>query len=296
MKGMIDSMKSNLVNSNFLKKLENLKLNSNVILNKGYSGARKSKSKGSSVEFSDFREYVPGDDFRKIDWNAYARFEKLFIKLFMEEREVLVNIFLDTSKSMDFGEPKKSLIAKQLALYIGYLSLSNMDRVNIYMYNDNALNDTGVLSGKKTFPMMVNHIENVSSDNKNDFFNYIKSRPYKKGISIVISDIFTKNFGEAVKYLSYMNQNIIVIHTLRKEEISPQVTGDMRFIDSETDEAKDISITSSILDAYQNTFKDYLAEIKEVCRKYGCMYALISNEAPIESIIFDSLIKAGILR
>ena len=109
-------MEQKLIDSNLLKKLESLKLNTTITLNQGYGGGRKSKSKGSSVEFSDFREYVPGDDFRKIDWNAYGRFKKLFIKLFMEESEANINIFIDTSKSMDFGNPKKATLAKRAVL------------------------------------------------------------------------------------------------------------------------------------------------------------------------------------
>lgn len=289
-------MKNDLINSNFLKKLERLKLNSNIILNKGYSGSRKSKSKGSSVEFSDFREYVAGDDFRKIDWNAYARFEKLFIKLFMEERESLINIFLDNSKSMDFGEPKKSFIGQQIALSIGYLSLANMDRLNVYNQKDNTLSNLGYINGKNTFNRLVNYISKLNFDIKDDLFEYIPKRPYKKGISIVISDLFTERFEETIKYLSYMNQSIIVIHVLNKEEMKPSKLGDMRFIDSETGEGKDVSVNSSILRAYEDTFNQFIGNIKEVCRKYGCSYTLVSNEIKIENIVFDSLIKAGILR
>ncbi|MTI49653.1 MAG: DUF58 domain-containing protein [Firmicutes bacterium] len=289
-------MGKDLIDSGFIRKLERLKLNSNVILNKGYSGARKSKSKGSSVEFSDYREYAPGDDFRKIDWNAYARFEKLFIKLFMEEREALVNVFLDASKSMDFGNPKKSLIAQQLALSMAYLSLSNMDRVNIFSNSDTGMSDSGYLNGKNTFHRLVNYIEKLKFDKKIDLFSYINNRPFKRGISLIISDLFTDNFEEAIKYLAYNKQSVIVIHTLSREEIHPRDTGDIRFIDSETNEAKDVSVTASILKSYEDTFNAYTTAIKEICNKYSCLYILVSNETSMEEIIFDSLIKAGILR
>lgn len=289
-------MSNNIINSEFLKKLERLKLNSKIILNKGYNGARKSKSKGSSVEFSDYREYAVGDDFRKIDWNAYARFEKLFIKLFMEEREALVNLFLDTSSSMDFGEPKKSLIGQQLALSIGYLSLTNMDRVNLYSHNSSGLKDLGYINGKNTFSRLVNYVDGLNFNNNEDLFNHISKRPFKRGISIIISDLFTDNLEKTIKYLSYMNQSIVLVHILSKEEIKPEASGDMRFIDSESAEAKDVSISPAALRAYDSAFNEYIKDIKEICRKYGCLYTLISNEISIESIVFDNLIKAGILR
>jgi len=289
-------MEQKLIDSGLLKKLETLKLNSNVILNSGYSGGRKSKSKGSSVEFSDFREYIVGDDFKKIDWNAYGRFEKLFIKLFMEEREANINIFLDNSKSMNFGNPKKSFIAKQIALSLGYLGLSNLDRISLYTNSEGGLDSLGSIIGKKSLTSLVNYIDNINFEQKNDILQTIKSRSYKRGISIIISDLFSSSFEKAVKYLSYMNQSIIIIHILSEEEVNPKLVGDVRLIDSETEIAKDISMVQSVIGAYDKAIKDFFRDIKETCRKYGCYYSLVSNEASIESIIFDSLVTSGILR
>jgi len=121
---------SQLFDSEFLKKIQQLVITSKIVLSDGAGGNRKSRSKGSSIEFSDYREYSLGDDFRRIDWNAYGRFEKLFIKLFMEEREAHVHIFLDTSKSMDWGEPNKSFASRRLAAELSYISPSNYDKVS----------------------------------------------------------------------------------------------------------------------------------------------------------------------
>ncbi|SCG82458.1 hypothetical protein DW1_0850 [Proteiniborus sp. DW1] len=289
-------MEQKLIDSNLLKKLESLKLNTTITLNQGYGGGRKSKSKGSSVEFSDFREYVSGDDFRKIDWNAYGRFKKLFIKLFMEEREANINIFIDTSKSMDFGNPKKATLAKQLALVFGYLSLANMDRVNIYTYGNKKLEALEQLNGKNNIHRLASYLDNIVFDKSEDFFQYIKTRTYKRGISIIISDIFSDNFQDAVKYLAFMNQSIVVLNLLSMEEINPVYSGDIRLIDSETEEGKDISMTQSVLKSYKKTFKNFINRNKEICRKFSCQYTLVSNELPIESIVFDNLTNVGILR
>lgn len=289
-------MDQKLIDSSLLKKLESLKLNSNVTLNQGYGGGRKSKSKGSSVEFSDFREYVAGDDFRKIDWNAYGRFQKLFIKLFMEEREANINIFIDTSKSMDFGSPKKSTLAKQLALVLGYLSLVNMDKVNIYTYGNNKLESLEQLGGKNNAHRLAVYLDNIAFDKSEDFFEFIKTRAYKRGISIILSDLFTDSFQEAIKYLAFMNQSIIVLNLLSTEELNPLFSGDIRLIDSETEEGKDISITHSVVNSYEKTLKNFINRNREICRKFSCQYTLISNEFSIESIVFDNLTNAGILR
>ncbi len=288
-------MESKLMDSNLIRKLNTLKLNTNIIMDKGYIGGRKSNSKGSSVEFSDYRQYTPGDDFRKIDWNAYGRFEKLFIKLFMEERQTMVNIFIDTSKSMNFGEPKKSLISKKLALSLGYLSLANMDRVNVYTSNNN-LNEMGYIEGKNSVLKLNNYLENITQYENADIFSLIKTKPYKRGISIIISDLFSDNFKEAVKYLSYMKQSIIVLHIMSREELNPEYSGDLKLIDSENLTQKDISMTGQILTNYQNELKHFLAEADDTCRKYRGMYTILSNNISIEEMIFKRLIKEGILR
>ena len=124
-------MQEKIFDDDFFQKLNTLKLSLNMRLNQGMSGARKSGAKGTSVEFSDFREYMLGDDIRRIDWNAYGRMDKLFIKQFMEEKEGIYHIFLDTSKSMDYGEPKKSRLALQIAGALSYLVLNNLDRVYV---------------------------------------------------------------------------------------------------------------------------------------------------------------------
>jgi len=289
-------MEGKLLDTNLLKRLEGLKINSDLKLNSGYGGGRKSRSKGSSVEFSDFREYVTGDDFRKIDWNAYGRFDKLFVKLFMEEREALVNIFLDTSKSMDFGQPSKSMIEKQLALTLSYISLSNLDRINLYINKDSSLVDTGYISGKSSFPRLLRYLEDVTFEEREDLFELIKKKPFKRGISIIISDLFTDSFEDIVKYLSYMNQSIIVIQILSKEELKPEIQGDIRLIDSESEEGKDMSISGEVINTYHKTLNYFLGDIKETCKKYGCSHTLISSETPIDSIVFHNLVKAGILR
>lgn len=288
-------MSQNLIDSHLIKKLERLSLNSNLVLDKGFMGGRKSNAKGSSVEFSDFREYTEGDDFRKIDWNAYARFEKLFIKLFTEEREATVNIFLDSSRSMDFGQPKKSFTASQIAASISYVSLLNMDKVSVYTSKNKKLDFIENINGKNLFRRLLKYIEDTDFNETEDILDLINKRPFKKGISIIISDLFSDNFNKTIKYLSYMNQNIIVIHILSKEELRPQFTGDIRFIDSETQIAKDVSITPETSAAYQNTLDSFLADIKETCSKYGAFYTLVTN-SDIEEIIFNNLVNTGILR
>lgn len=285
-----------MLDKSFLNKLNRLKLNYNLSINKGYSGGRKSKAKGSSSEFSDFREYIHGDDFRKIDWNAYGRFERLYIKEFMEEREILVNIFLDTSKSMNFGEPQKSLLLKNLAMAFSYVSLNNLDRINLYYQEESSLKESGYLNGKNSLSKVMDILGNLQFQSKTDMFTLINKRFYKPGISIIISDLFSDEFQDTVKYLTYMNQKIIVIHLLDKKELKPDFIGDLSLIDSETLVDNDISISGAILNSYEKTLQSFIQNIKETTKRYGGIYSLISNEISTQQIIFEKLIRAGILR
>lgn len=288
-------MEKKLVNSSLLRKLDGLKLNSKMILHLGATGDRKSKSKGSSVEFSDFREYVPGDDFRKIDWNAYMRFEKLFLKLFVEEREARINIFIDNTKSMDYGVNNKLFVAKQIVCLLSYLTLSGMDRVNVYYLENNTLKSSGFLTGKNNFNKIINVLDNINSDNDCDIFQEIKKLEIKKGISIVLTDCFSEYRFEGIKYLNYLKQDLTLIQVLDKTEISPTFTGEVKLVDVEDSSKVDVSMSKAVIESYFHRYLEFITEIKDTCNKYGSRHILISSECSIENILFDKLGRAGIL-
>ena len=154
-------MNDKIFDKDFFNKLNNINLNVKLRLSQGAQGGRKSHAKGVSVEFSDFREYTPGDDFRRIDWNAYGRFDKLFIKLFMEEREAIFNIFLDCSKSMDYGQANKSHMALKVAASLSYVVLNNFDRVYVNLLGDGGIESTKGASGKLTFQRLLKELSST---------------------------------------------------------------------------------------------------------------------------------------
>ena len=143
-------MAEKIFNEDFFSKLNQINLSINLKLSSGTQG-RKSKAKGVSVEFSDYREYMPGDDFRRIDWNAYGRFDKFFIKVFMEEREGIFNFFLDKSKSMDYGKENKKNMALKIVAALSYVALNNLDRVNINLMDSGNIQVLKEGSGSRAF-------------------------------------------------------------------------------------------------------------------------------------------------
>lgn len=286
-----------IFDAEFLKKLDTIVINVRMMMNAGSGGNRKSRSKGSSVEFSDFREYSLGDDFRRIDWNAYGRFDRLFVKLFMEEREATVNIFVDSSRSMYFGEPKKSLSALKLSGVMAYLALNNLDRVCLNSLNGTLIKHTPALNGRGMFRRCVDFLENMQFDGITDLNTCIKKKEFKgSGVSVVLSDFFTPGgIEDAVKYLLYKKQDVILVHVLAPEELNPEIEGQIRLLDSETGEAKDISVTPALLRQYDKELNLFINKIREFCSRVGATYVQVSSEEPIEKIVFDEFAKAGII-
>ncbi len=290
-------MESKIFDSEFLKKLDNIALNAKITMNSGASGGRKSKSKGSSVEFSDYREYSIGDDFRRIDWNAYGRFDKLFVKLFMEEREALVNIFVDSSRSMDFGNPKKSLTAVKLSGVFAFLALNNLDRVCINGIKDTSINQSVPVTGKNMFYRCLDFLSCIQfSGNTNINACLKKKNLQSRGISIVISDFFTDgSIEDGIKYLLYKNQQVVLIHVLSPEELQPEVYGQVRLVDGESREGRNMTITPAMLKHYEKKLNSFINEIKAFSSRMGVTYIQVSSEEQIEKIVFEYLTRAGVI-
>ncbi|MCM0650293.1 DUF58 domain-containing protein [Clostridium swellfunianum] len=289
--------KNKLFDSEFFKILQNLNINIKKSANYGASGARKSRVKGTSVEFSDFREYVPGDDFRRIDWNAYGRFDKYFIKLFMEEREALINIFVDSSKSMSFGEPSKSALALRLAAAFSYIALNNLDRVCINSLKNKELKSIEALSGKLMLQRALSYLKDIEHEGTTDInASIVKKEFNSKGVSIILSDFFTDNgIEETVRYLTYKKQEVILIHILSPEELEPNYFGQVKLVDSETREDRNIILNPSIMKAYKKQLTTFKNSLKESAAKYGASYIEASSEESIDKIILEKFTRNGVV-
>lgn len=182
-------MEEKLFDSEFFSKLNTMKMITRMRLNGGMSGQRKSSAKGNSVEFSDFREYIPGDDIRRIDWNVYGRMDKLFIKEFMEEKEGLFHVIIDCSKSMDFGAKNKSVQARRIAAMISYMVLNNLDRVCLTSLHGETSVTTKGMTGRQAFSKVLSELERMEFWGETSLCKAVKKLPLKqKGVVILISD------------------------------------------------------------------------------------------------------------
>lgn len=290
-------MKDKVFDGDFYKKLESISIKARMTMTDGAAGGRKSKAKGSSVEFSDFRVYTPGDDFRRIDWNAFGRFDKLFVKLFMEEREALTNIFVDCSRSMDFGEENKAVMLLRISAILTYLALNNSDRVCLNKIQGNNLVPSSSYMGKSSFQRSLQFLESTEFKGTTNLAEAVKRKEFKsRGISIVISDFFTIGSTiNMIKYLAYKKQQIILIQVLNEEEVNPILGGQVRLIDSETRDEVNITITPKLLNTYHLKLKGLQLAVSEAVKKYGGIFLQVKSSEALDKIVFEYFAKEGII-
>lgn len=287
---------SELFDAGFFSRLNRLKLAMHIRLDKGLSGGRKSSAKGSSVEFSDFREYLPGDDIRRIDWNVYGRLDKLYVKQFMEEKEAFYHIFLDTSASMDFGEKKKSVMALRLAAVFAWLVLKQLDRVEILTLGDGLLGKTSPVVGRGSFQRLLNELGQVSFSGSTRINETVKKCSLGgRGICILISDFLDpQGVDEAIRYLTFKRQEIFLIQILAREEIEFDGEGTLALKDMETGEQVQVTVTRQTIRAYEEALASHEQALQRLAKRYGCAFLQVAADEDLDQVIFQTLKQKGI--
>lgn len=294
------------INDEFFSRLETLALNLRKELAGYFGGKHLVKTYGQTVEFADYREYQLGDDIRRIDWNLYSRFEKFFLKLFTDERQMHTQIFLDCSGSMGKDNPDKSAYAIGVAAALGFLSVHNMDKVSFNLVKGNrAENPYGTIVGKTSFFRVISDLNNLVFDDEANVGEAILKCPNtgtNDGLTVIISDFLseTDTWKKAVDYLKYKRRQVLLLQVLTPEEIDPVYSGRLDLIDSEAASLTDdknlrIRITRSMQHAYQEALKDFREDIKQFCRTREVDFVTLSTEKSIEKGLFGELFKVGIM-
>ena len=298
-------MKQTYINDRFFSRLEALAFNLKSSLTGFFGGKHLVNTYGQTVEFADYREYQLGDDIRRIDWNLYSRFEKYFLKLFTDERQMQVQIFLDCSASIGKQSPQKGAYAVAAAAALGFLAVHNMDKVSFnLMKGARSENPFGTIVGKTAFFRAISSIENIEFDGETDIEACIASCPdtgTKNGLTVIISDFFTdSDWKKAVDYLCYKKRQVLLIQVLTPEEIDPSYDGRVHLIDSEAGAIEDernmkIKITAGMLKAYEEALGMLIDDIASFCRKREAEFISVSTESPIEKVLFSKLFQIGIM-
>ncbi|MBR3307056.1 MAG: DUF58 domain-containing protein [Lachnospiraceae bacterium] len=287
-----------MFDSAFYSRLGRLKLAVDKKSNASLLGSRKSTRKGSSAEFSDFREYIPGDDIRSIDWNAYARLDRLYIKEYMEEKESSISFFLDLSPSMDYGEPTKTELAEELTAGLAYIALMNLDHVTVYDLADTARRHVAG-GGARGYRELTAWLEKLGGNGGcADLTKGVRSiQRMQPGLSIVVSDFLSEEFVEdtealekAIRYLQYRRQKVVLLQVMAGEELNIDLTGTYFLIDAE-DESSRVHVTmdSESVGKYDRELKGFLNRIQQCAKKCGASWHLCSTADGFERIIFNEL-------
>jgi uncharacterized protein (DUF58 family) len=289
-----------LLDPQFLARLEQLELVSRKIFLGRLKGERRSKRKGQSVEFADYRNYVIGDDLRFLDWNLFARLERLFIRLFMEEEDLHFYVLIDNSLSMDFGKPSKLHYAKQVAAALGFIGLVNMDRVVVEAFNDRLTQSLPAIRGRKSLWRLLGFLDKIEPAGPSDLKQALRSFSIKcsgKGIVVLLSDLMDKDgYEEALRYLVARQLDIYVIQILSQEEIEPDVVGDLKLVDIEDDDVAEITVSGPLLKRYKQNLAAFRAGIHEFCTRRGASYLFTSNQVPFDRLVLNYLRQRGLVK
>jgi len=296
------TISTDLLPPELLVQLERLELVSRKIFRGRMKGERRSKKRGSSVEFADFRPYVAGDDLRFIDWNTYARLDKLFLKLFLEEEDLHFYTLIDASTSMDFGSPTKLAYAKQLAAALGFIGLCRSDRVRIETMGTTTRRPGPVLRGRHSMWRMIDYLDGIGPGENVPLMEGVKNfcvRNSGKGILVLISDLMDKSgFDQALRFLSTQQMDVYVIQTLAPVELNPeeQIKGDLKLLDSEDGDIAEITVSRPLLNRYKQTLDAFVGGARTFCRKRGMAYMLADTDVPVSQLVANYLRQRGLVR
>ncbi|MGB7326852.1 MAG: DUF58 domain-containing protein [Rubripirellula sp.] len=290
---------STLLSPELLGRLERMELVSRKVFRGRMKGERRSKRKGQSVEFADFRNYVAGDDLRLIDWNLYARLDQLFLKLFLEEEDLHFFALIDASESMNFGDPTKLHVAKQLAAALGYVGMCRADRVSV-----SALGPEGrrapVLRGRASLWKMLGYLDSIDAGHNISLHEGVKDfslRTAGTGVCVLLTDLMDKNgYESALRMLIGRRMDVFVMHILSPEEIDPPLRGDRKLIDIEDGDAAEITINQYVIDKYKETVKSFIGGAKQFCSRRSIVYIPVRTDVPVETIVTRYLRERGVVR
>jgi len=292
-----------LLTPELLRRLEQFQLLAARRAKSSLRGERRSRARGQSVEFADYRTYVAGDDFRYLDWNLYGRLERLFLKLYEEERELPVTIFLDASESMAFGEPRKFDFARQVAAAIAYVALCGFDRVSLIVFPDKPEEAAtrGALRsvrGKKSALELFRNLGQLQAGGAADFNQALRRGALQArhaGLAVILSDFLDPGgYEEGLRALIGRRFQVSTVQILAPEELTPTVYGDLRLVDSESGGQQEVTFGKYRLKAYQQTVENYCQRLREYCRGRGISFFRASSDTPLEDLLLKQLRKAEV--
>ena len=288
-----------LLEPEFLSRLERLTLLSRRLYRSGVRGERRSSTLGRGIEFADYRSYQVGDDFRYIDWNIYSRLDRLFVKLFSEEEDINVHLFVDASRSMGWGQPSKLGYAVRVAAALGYIGLSNLDRVGAVGFTDRPARVLAPRRGRGGVFTLFRFLGGITPEGRSNLAATLAEyslRTRRRGVLVVISDLmFPDGIADGLRLARFHRFEPFLVHLLSDEELVPMVEGDLKLIDSETGAAVEVTADAATAEAYARVRDRLFAEIEQFCLRHQIEYLRAATSIPFEDLILRYLRAGGLI-
>ncbi len=284
----------------FLSRLRKVSLASQRRLTSGLTGEHPSPRRAHSLEFADYRSYSPGDDFRQVDWNAYLRLDHLFVKLADAPEQLNLQVALDASRSMAWGQPNKFTYARRVAIGLAYVALAHMDAANLFVLSGNECARLSQRHGATTTAALVRAIGALEPRGATDLdraLGNFASQRNLRGVGVLISDLLSPpGYQAGLERFSRSGLRPVVIHVLSPEELNPKLEGDVELQDVETGERLQISVDWNTLNRYRRWVRDWLSEIEAFCARRGITYVRVETTLPIEQLLLQRLRREKVLR
>lgn len=266
--------------------LERLQLSTRRPLAGRLSGGHRSRRHGSSLDFADFREYQPGDDFRRIDYLTLARLDQLLVRLYDAEDDLVVRLVIDTSASM--GLDAKLQRASAVAAAVGFVALTRRDAVTVHVAGERPAR----FRGRGAWSRLEAHLEGLHASGRGSLIATVSellSRSGPAGLTVLCSDLLDAEWEAALRRLPARGADVAVVHVLGPGELRPDVRGDLDLVDIETTERVELSATPSMLKDYDERLTDWLDRVQTLVHGLGAGYALIDTDTPLREVLIGEL-------
>jgi uncharacterized protein (DUF58 family) len=294
-----DASARGLLSEDLLRRIERLSLRIGRPLPGGPAGEHLGRGQGTSIEFADHRPYSPGDDYRRVDWNALARLDELTIRVTESREDVGLYVILDCSGSMSSGDGAKARVARQLAAGLAYLALNQLDVVRVYALGDGVVSRSPRYTGRKqaadVFRLLRGLPVVASTDLGAGFAGFLADRP-ARGLAVVVSDLLIgADWRRGLRRVVQAGFEVALVHVLSEAELNPRLAGDVELIDSETGETIKISMTQETVSSYRRDLERWRQDLADVCRSLGVRYVPVPAERGLETILLNDFRRYSIV-